>query len=295
MTAPLSMTPARWVVLALGLPVVLAVIGAVSFTAVALADQASYRVHLHVPVSDGQTRVTIDNAAATVRPGAGDEISLNGVLSGSLARPSFSWRSSASGLALHSRCWTWSGQCTLDYDITAPAALPLNVSEGSGNLNVTGFGGRITLADDSGDLLASGLTGTISLSSGSGDINAFGLNGHGVRLSDGSGDISASSVDGDGVRLSDGSGEIVVSGLAATDVVGSDGSGDLTLTFSKVPKQVDVTDESGDITLVLPQGPTRYHVEASTQSGSAFVTVNQARSSPYVIIASSGSGNVTVA
>jgi DUF4097 and DUF4098 domain-containing protein YvlB len=275
MAAPLPMTPARWVVLALGLPVVLALIGWASFTAVALADQAGYQVHVTSPASGGRARVTIDNADATVRPGSGDQISLNGTLGGSLARPTFSSRSAASGLTLRSRCWSWAGFCSLKYDITAPAGLPLTVFDGSGNLNVSGFRGHITLSDGSGDLGASDLAGTISLSSGSGDITASALGGHGIRLSDGSGDI-------------------FVSGLAATDVVGNDGSGDLTLTFTKVPTQVNVTDGSGDITLVLPPGPTRYHVEASSQSGSSNVSVKQARSSPYVIIASNGSGNITI-
>jgi hypothetical protein len=275
MAVPLSMNPARWVVLALGLPVVLALIGWTSFTAVALADQAGYRVHVSAPASGGQARVTIDNADATVRPGSGGQISLSGTLRGSLARPTFSSRSAASGLTLHAQCWSWAGFCSLKYDITAPAGLPLTVFDGSGNLNVSGFRGHVTLSDGSGDLGASGLTGTLSLSDGSGDINASALNG-------------------DGVRLSDGSGDIFVSGLAATDVAGNDGSGDLTLTFTKVPRQVNVTNGSGDITLVLPRGSTSYHVEASSQSGSSSVTVKQARSSPYVIIASSGSGNVTV-
>jgi hypothetical protein len=57
---------------------------------------------------------------------------------------------------------------------------------------------------------------------------------------------------------------------------------------------VDVTDASGDITLVLPPGPAYYHVEASSESGHTSVSVNRRLSSPYVIIASSGSGNVTV-
>jgi hypothetical protein len=275
MAAPLSMTSARWVVLAFGLPVVLGLIGWTSFTAVALADQAGYQVHIRVPASGGQARVTIDNANVTVSPGPGDQISLSGNLQGSLAKPSFSSRSSASGLALYSHCWSWAGFCSLDYDITAPAGLPLNVFDGSGNLNVSGFRGHVTLSDGSGDVGASGLAGTISLSSGSGDINASDLNG-------------------DGVRLSDGSGNIFVSGLAAVDVAGDDGSGNLTLTFTKVPKLVDVTDGSGDITLVLPRGPTYYHVEASSESGNTSVSVNRRQSSPYVIIASGGSGNVTV-
>jgi DUF4097 and DUF4098 domain-containing protein YvlB len=70
-----------------------------------------------------------------------------------------------------------------------------------------------------------------------------------ISLSTGSGDINASALNGDGVQLSDGSGDICVRGLGATDIAGNDGSGDLTLTFTKVPRQVDVTDGSGNVTV----------------------------------------------
>ena len=274
MTAPLPVTRARRVVLTVGLPVVLALIAFMSYNAVALSDRATYRVHVSVPARGGQTRVTIDNASATVRPGSGDQISLSGTLQGSLARPSFSWRSAASGLMLHSRCWAWAGFCSLEYDIAVPAGLPLAVSDGSGALNASGFGGHVTLSSGGGDITASRLSGAIELASGGGDITASGLDGS--------------------VRLSDGAGNIVVTGLAATDVVGDDGSGNITLTFTKVPRQVSVTDESGDITLVLPRGPTYYHVETSSESGNTSVSVNHRLSSPYVIIASNGSGNITI-
>ncbi len=81
---------------------------------------------------------------------------------------------------------------------------------------------------------------------------------------------------------------------AVTDGVGDDGSGNIRLTFTEVPKRVDVTNESGDITLVLPPGPTVYQVDAHSISGSTSVSVKRSRPSPYVINASDGSGNITI-
>jgi hypothetical protein len=256
MATRLPLTPGRLVALALGVPVVLALIGWAGFATVALADQAGYRVHLSV--AGGQrTQVTIDNPDATIHPGPGGRIWVSGTLRGSLARPTFSWRSTAAGLALRSRCRVPTGFCSLNYDLTVPAGRPLAVSDGSGDLN------------------ASGLAGTISLNDGSGDITASGLTG-------------------DRVRVSDGSGDIVVTGLAATDVTGIDSSGDLTLRFTKVPRRVDVTDGSGDITLMLPPGPTSYDVNAQSSSGSTTISVKQSLSSPYLIVASDNSGNITI-
>jgi DUF4097 and DUF4098 domain-containing protein YvlB len=77
-------------------------------------------------------------------------------------------------------------------------------------------------------------------------------------------------------------------------VTGTEGSGDITLTFTKVPLGVDVTATSGDITLILPRGPAAYQVHASSASGGVSDILKRGRSSPYFIIASSGSGDVSI-
>lgn len=294
MTANVPLTPARIVALILGLPIALAIIGWSAFSAVALADQVSYHVHLSVPVTGRQVRVMIGEADAVVRPGSGRRILVSGTLRGSLARPTFRWHSSAEGLALDSRCSIPGGSCTLSYNITAPGAMPVTVSDSSGDLDASDFHGHVTLSDGSGNLSASRLTGTISLADGSGDIDASGLSGGVVRLNDGSGDLTASGLSGGSVRLIDGSGDIDVTGLAATDVVSTDDSGDITLTFTKVPRRVNITDGSGDIALVLPQGPSYYRVDARSSSGQTSVNVKTRPSSPYVITARDGSGDVSI-
>jgi putative adhesin len=254
----MPMTLARRVVLAVGVPVVLAVLGWAAYNAVALADQVSYRVHVSAPVTGRRVAVSIGGADATLLPGSGSRILVNASLRGSLARPAFSWRSTAAGLALNSACPPMLvGTCSLSYVITAPGGLPVAVS------------------DASGDLTASGLSGPASLSDYSGDITVSGLRG------------------GD-VRVAGNSGEIVVTGLAGTDVVGRSVSGDITLTFVRVPRRVDVTDGSGNITLVLPPGATRYHVVAHNNAGATSVSVPQSRSSPCTITATDGSGNISI-
>jgi len=77
-------------------------------------------------------------------------------------------------------------------------------------------------------------------------------------------------------------------------VSGRDGSGDITLTFTKVPDRVQVSDSSGNVTVVLPPGPTAYDVIASSSSGNTAVTVPRSSSSKHVISVTSGSGDVTV-
>jgi Putative adhesin len=257
MTESMPMTRARRVILILGVPVAFAVLAAGACNAAAQTYQVGYRVHLSVPPGGQRAGVAIDNANASVHPGAGSRIVVDGMLRGSLARPAFSWRPTAAGLALRSSCRLgFIGSCTMAYDIAVPGRVPVTVTDATGDLTVTALRGEITLSDGSGDITASGLTGSVS--------------------------------------LSDDSGDITVTGLAGTDVTGAEGSGDIALEFTRVPRRVDVTAETGDITLILPRGPTAYQVHASSASGDVSDGLNQQPSSPCVIVASSGSGDVSI-
>jgi DUF4097 and DUF4098 domain-containing protein YvlB len=95
------------------------------------------------------------------------------------------------------------------------------------------------------------------------------------------------------ITVTDATGNLTASGFSGR-VTLSDGSGDITLTFTKVPKRVDITDHSGDITLILPRGSTAYQVRARSASGDVSDAVTTSPSSPNVIIASDGSGDVSI-
>jgi len=296
-TVPLPMTPARRMILAIGVPIALAVIGLgvagwASGAITGLTHQVSYRVAVNALVTGGHVNVTVDNADVTLRSGTGDQIQVRGTLSENLVRPTFSWQSTAAGLALHPQCRLPTGVCSLRFAIAAPARLPVAVTDSSGDMNASGLRGTVTLSDSSGDVGASRLSGDIRLEDGSGDLAASGLTGN-IRLDDNSGDINASGLTGD-VRFQDGSGDVAVNGLAGPDVTGSVSSGDITLTFTKVPDRVQVTDSSGDVTLVLPPGAAAYDVVASASSGDTVITVPKNSSSKHVIIVTDQSGDITV-
>ena len=95
-------------------------------------------------------------------------------------------------------------------------------------------------------------------------------------------------------ELSDDYGDIAVTGLAGTDVTGAEGSADISLEFTKVPRRVDVTAGAGDITLVLPRWPTAHQVRASSASGDVSDELKQQAFSPCLIVARSGSGDVSI-
>src|SRR5450631_3416466 len=115
------MTLARRAILAIGVPIALAVIviGAAGWASGAVTiftRQVTNRVAVNVPVKGGHVSVTADNADVTFRTSTstrtGDQIRVRGTLSGSLVRPTFSWQSTAAGLALHSECRVPTGNCS---------------------------------------------------------------------------------------------------------------------------------------------------------------------------------------
>jgi hypothetical protein len=76
--------------------------------------------------------------------------------------------------------------------------------------------------------------------------------------------------------------------------VASNNSGDITIQFTQVPRQVNVTDSFGNIILVLPPGDTTYRVSARTSFGTTTVSVPQAPTATSVITASNNSGDIRI-
>ncbi len=100
---------------------------------------------------------------------------------------------------------------------------------------------NLSLTDGSGDIEISGLDGDIKLTDGSGDLRIQG--GNRVTINDGSGGIWLSQTQGD-VKITDGSGDMQVSDIQGNVSI-KDGSGDIEV--SQVQEQVEITDGSGDI------------------------------------------------
>src|SRR5215813_2481052 len=98
MSAPLPMTTGRKVVLFLGLPVALLIIGYVGLTEVALAGQASYPVRLAVPVHGSTVSLFTGEGDVRVTQAPGSELRLTGTAHYSLIRSTVTWHATRSGL-----------------------------------------------------------------------------------------------------------------------------------------------------------------------------------------------------
>ena len=256
MAASLPLTRARRLTLAIGAPVAVALIGWTAFNAVAWAAKGSEHVHLAVQTRGGHLSVDIQSGKVSLVPGAGHLIVLTGIAHYSIIRESVTSQSSASGVNITSRCPVPAGQCSLDYQVAVPAGQAVSASNGSGDVTARGQRRGVTLSTSSGDVMGSNLAGKIDLTTSSGDVTA--------------------------------------TGLAATPVTATTSSGDVSLSFVSVPRLVEVTDSSGSITIVLPPGPTAYRVTAQTASGSTHITVPTSPSSPFVITATTDSGDISI-
>jgi len=272
---PLPMTAWRWVALVIGTPLALLAIGYTALTAVAFAGLGSYQINLATPVAGRTAVVNVDSGNVTVRPGPAGQLRVHGNLRYSLVRPRVSWRRSASRIAVRSHCHVPVGICLLNYTVTVPAGV------------------RSSVTDGSGDLFTSGLTGSFTLKDGSGDITAARLSGT-PTISDQAGDIFVSSISGTRAVITNSAGDITASGVSSRNLTVTNQAGDISVTFTKVPDRVRISDSAGDITLVLPPGPTTYRVSASASSGSTTISVPRSQTSPHLISVTSQSGDVTI-
>jgi hypothetical protein len=287
------------VILLAGLPIVLALIGFavngwIQGVLATLASHAlvGYPVALSAPPVNGQARLSTGQGDVRLRAGAGPRIEVRGHLSASFTRPTFSHQLTPAGLMLSPNCRVPIGTCSLKFAVTVPAGLPVAVNSSFGDLTASGLHGTVALSANSGDLDASHLGGDIRLNNAFGDITASDLSGT-IRLVNNSGDITASALTGNS-RLQDSFGDIDVTGVAAADVVASDYSGDITIRFTQVPRQVNITDSFGDITLVMPPGATPYRVSAHTSFGTTSVSVPQTPTAASVITASDSTGDIRI-
>jgi putative adhesin len=275
MTGSLPMTPGRWVGLVIGVPLALLVIGWTALTAVAFAGLGSSRVNLAVPVHGRTVAVSVNEGDITAGPGSAGEVRVHGTLHYSIVRPKLHWQRSRSTIALHARCQVPTGICSFDYTVTVPPVARSRLSTGSGNLTASGLAGTVTLGTDSGDLKATRISGDVTISDNSGGITVTSLAGARALIANDSGDITGQAV-------------------SSQILTARNQSGNIKVVFTKVPQRVQISDSSGDITLVLPPGPTKYRVSASTSSGSTSISVPHSLTSPHVISATDQSGDITI-
>ena len=162
---------------------------------------------------------------------------------------------------------------TIDYDISAPAAVALNLRTGSGDIEVDNLGRFLKADSGSGSVRAHGLNGTADLTSGSGDIE---LQQHAqaeVRAVTGSGSIRIQGLDG-ALQARTGSGDIEASGQIIGQSRLETGSGSIRLHLgSSAHINLDASTGSGSIRFPGFSGSDETHVSQPINGGGPSVNV----------------------
>lgn len=135
----------------------------------------------------------------------------------------------------------WNANAYLDLRVELPGDLPVEIEDGSGNLEVRDVG-ALTVHDGSGNVEIQ-RAASLALEDGSGDIDIADIAGD-VEIEDGSGNIDAREIGGT-VRIDDNSGDIDVE-RASQVIVENDGSGNIDI--RDIDRDVLVREDgSGDI------------------------------------------------
>jgi DUF4097 and DUF4098 domain-containing protein YvlB len=176
---------------------------------------------------------------------------------------------------------------SIDYDITAPAGVALNLHSGSGDVTTDSVGRFLTASTGSGNVRAHGISGPADLQSGSGDIT-LDENGSGdIKARTGSGNVHIRGLNGS-LTARAGSGDIDAEGHLAGPANLSSGSGNVKLHLGPDAHfNLEASTGSGDIRVHYPGAPhqddsTRHHMTAPVNGGGQPLEVR------------TGSGNVEI-
>jgi DUF4097 and DUF4098 domain-containing protein YvlB len=161
---------------------------------------------------------------------------------------------------------------SIDYDVSVPPAVALNVHSGSGDVEIDNVGRFLSASSGSGNVRAHGIHGPAELASGSGDIE-LGETGSGdVKAKSGSGNIRVHSFTG-GLTARTGSGDIEADGHLTGPSNLSTGSGNIRLHLSPDAHfDLEASTGSGDIHVNFPGAPeqgehSRHHLTAPINGG----------------------------
>jgi hypothetical protein len=163
---------------------------------------------------------------------------------------------------------------SIDYDVSVPAGVALNLHSGSGDEEIDHVGRYLSAASGSGNVVAHGIHGPADLGTGSGDIVLDEEAAGDVKTKTGSGSIKVHGLNG-GFTARSGSGDIEAEGRIVGPANLSSGSGSIKLQLTPDAHfNLEASTGSGDIHVNYPGAPqqgenSRHHMTASINGGGA--------------------------
>jgi hypothetical protein len=168
---------------------------------------------------------------------------------------------------------------SIDYDVSVPAGVALNLHSGSGDVEIDHVGRYLSAVSGSGNLVAHGIHGPADLGTGSGDIVLDEEAPGDVKTKTGSGSIKVHGLNG-GFTARSGSGDIEADGRLVGPANLSSGSGSIELHLTPDAHfNLEASTGSGDIHVNYPGAPeqganSRHHMTAPINGGGAPLEVH---------------------
>ena len=163
---------------------------------------------------------------------------------------------------------------SIDYDISVPPAVALNLHSGSGDIEIDHVGRYLSASSGSGNVRAHGIHGAAELGTGSGDIELEQEAPGDVKAKTGSGNIKIHGLNG-GLTARSGSGDIEGDGHLTGPANLATGSGNIKLHLTPDAHfNLEASTGSGDIHVNFPGAPeqsdnSRHHMTAPINGGGA--------------------------
>ena len=177
---------------------------------------------------------------------------------------------------------------SIDYDVTVPADVALNLHSGSGDVEVNNAGRFVSAGSGSGNIRLHGSHGALDLESGSGDLQVEDSNAGDVKAKTGSGNIRINGFSGSFTART-GSGDIEAFGRLQGGGMIATGSGDVRLHLTPDSRfTVEGATGSGDIRVKMPGV-----VAANTETSRHHVTTQVNGGGPALQIRT-GSGDIDI-
>lgn len=154
---------------------------------------------------------------------------------------------------------------SVDYTLTVPVAMDLNLSGTYSDISVGGSGGRINVETIQGDVTVRGGGALVTLHSVGGDVDVSGVRGR-LEASSTNGAVSVEDVEGE-VYAETTNGDVLLEGIRSDNVSATTVNGDVVYrgTISD-DGQYRLSTHNGDVTVTVPTG-TNATVTVSTFSG----------------------------
>ncbi|MGN9759231.1 DUF4097 family beta strand repeat-containing protein [Streptomyces sp. SD31] len=145
--------------------------------------------------------------------------------------------------------------CSLNLEITLPAALAAEVSSDQGQITASDLTGRLALTTDAGAIDLTNPRGPLALHTGSG--------------------------------------QIAVTDAKPSAFEARTGQGEVRATFATAPTTVDVTTDQGNVDLALPPH-AGYYIQAQSKNGTPHITVPVDRDAKHTVTVRTDEGGVEI-